>query len=108
MTAALTPDAALAWLATLTPGLRAAVVLDGSRSVVAGDAGLAGPARDALAADAAAAEIRGPDGLYVARGPAHAIAAKVDPAVLGGLLLTDLRATLAALAGPGGTPPRRA
>jgi hypothetical protein len=100
MTAALTPELALAWLATVTPGLRAAVVLDAGGAVVAGDPGLARRAREALASEAVAADPRA-DGIHIARGPAHAIVAEVDPAVLGDLLLTDMRTALAALAAPG-------
>jgi hypothetical protein len=111
MTAALTPEAALAWLATVTPALRAAVVLDAGGAVVAGDPTLGRRVREALAVEAVAAESGAPhgihvapDGIHLARGPAHVIAAEADPVVLGSVLLADLRAAVAALAAPG-TPP---
>jgi hypothetical protein len=78
---------ALGWLAAVTPGLRAAALLDAAGSVVAGDAALA---REVAAANAAAAE-----GLHVLHGERLTLAARVDGPVLGGLLVADLGAALA-------------
>ena len=110
MTAALTPDGALAFVSTLTPGLRRAAVLDAGGAWLAGDRELAARAHRALEAgpgDAvhlpdglrAAREhvVRTPDGLHAARDARHAVAAEAGEEVLDGLLLADLRAALAAL-----------
>ena len=98
MTAVLTPGAALSRIATLTPGLRAAAVLDASGAVLAGDAELAARAREALHSAGSALEATSPDGLYAVRAGDHAIAVQAGPDALGGLLLADLRDALARLA----------
>jgi hypothetical protein len=85
MTPALRPEAALAWLRSLSPGLRAAAVLDADGLVVAGDPAL-GPrvaARD--------------PGLVIVRAERHAIAAEPGRHALRGLLALDARAALDAL-----------
>ena len=98
MTAVLTPGAALARIATLTPGLRAAAVLDADGALLAGDAELAARAREALHSAGSAPQARTPDGLHAVRAGDRAIAAQAGPGVLGGLLLADLRDALALLA----------
>jgi hypothetical protein len=97
MTAVLTPGAALARIATLTPGLRAAAVLDASGALLAGDAALAARAREALHSAGSAPRTRTPDGLHVAQAGDRAIVAQAGPEALGGLLLADLRDALARL-----------
>lgn len=87
MTPALPPAAALGWLATVTPGLRAAALLDGDGRLVAGDPSLAG------SGGAREGDVR------VARGRALTLAARVSGAPLRGLLEADLAATLAAAEG---------
>jgi hypothetical protein len=79
----LTPEAALAWLASLSVGLHAAAVLDASGEVVAGDAELAG-------------QLDAP-GVIMARGERHAIAARPGPQALTRLLRADLQTALDAL-----------
>jgi hypothetical protein len=96
MTAALTPDAALALVATLTPGLRRAAVLDAAGACLAGDGDLVARARRALD-EAAGRAVRTPDGLHAVRDDRHTVAAEAGEEVLGGLLLADLRTALAAL-----------
>jgi hypothetical protein len=98
MTAVLTPAAALARIATLTPELRAAAVLDARGAVLAGDAELAARAQEALHMAGSAPQARTPDGLQVVRAGDRAIAAQAAPDVLVGLLLADLRDALARLA----------
>ena len=98
MTAALTPEAALARIATLTPGLRGAAVLDGAGALLAGDPGVAARAREALHSAGSDPEVRTAPGLHVVRGGDRVIAADAGPEVLGGLLLGDLRDTLARFA----------
>jgi hypothetical protein len=97
MTAALTPGAALARIATLTPGLRAAAVLGADGALLAGDAEVAARARKALHSAGSASEVRTPDGLHVVRAGERAIAAQAGPGALGGLLLADLRDALSRL-----------
>jgi hypothetical protein len=96
MTAALTPEAALALVTTLTPGLRRSAVLDAGGVWLAGDRELAARAHRALEAGPGDA-VRLPDGLRAARDDRHAVAAEAGEEVLDGLLLADLRAALAAL-----------
>jgi hypothetical protein len=76
---------ALGWLAAVTPGLRAAAVLDVAGDVVAGDG--------ALAREVAAGAAAG-DGLHVLRGEQLTLAARVGGPVLEGLLAADLGAAL--------------
>jgi hypothetical protein len=79
--------AALGWLATMVPGLRAAAIVDARGAVLAGDGRLA----PAIVAGVA------PDGVTVARGARHAIAVEVTAPVLDGLLRRDLETALAVL-----------
>jgi hypothetical protein len=96
MTGALSPGAALALVASLTPGLRRGVVTGRDGSCLAGDPALAGPAARALR-DAGGAEGRTAKGLHVVGDGRHVVAAETGAEVLGGLLLADLRLTLEAL-----------
>jgi hypothetical protein len=97
MTAALTPDAALALVSTLTPGLRRAAVLDAGGAWLAGDRDLAARAHRELDAAGPGVAVRTRDGLHAARDDRHAVAAEAGQDVLDGLLLADLHAALAAL-----------
>jgi hypothetical protein len=98
MTGALPPDAALALVASLTPGVRRASVTDHDGACLAGDAGLAVAAGQALK-DAAGRELRTAKGLHVAADDRHVVAAEAGAEVLGGLLLADLHRALAAMRG---------
>jgi len=89
MTSALTPAAVLAWLRTLTAGLRAAVVTGADGAVLAGDPG--------LAERAAGAPSHASGDVLVARSATHAIAAEAGPGTHRGLLSADLREALALL-----------
>jgi hypothetical protein len=113
MTAALTPDLALAFLRELSADLTAAVVLDAAGERLAGPAALHAPARDLLAAaPPGPAELHGrtaAGAVFAARDDAHQLVVATGPLALPGLTRHDLRATLAALAGhtpegPGGEP----
>ena len=86
MTPATPAEAALLRLATLTPGLQAAAILDEHGDPVAGDASLA----------AAAGGSR--DGVVAVRRGALTAAARTAAPVLEGLLRADLEAVLAAVA----------
>ena len=78
--AALTPDGALGWLASLSIDVRSAAVLDADGAVLAGDPGLAGAAEG--------------DDVIVARSEAHAIVVRTGPRPLKRLLQADLRTAL--------------
>jgi hypothetical protein len=97
MTVALTPDAALARVATLTAALRQAAVLDAGGALLAGDPDVAARARKALHSSGSAPEVHASDGLHVVRAGDRAIAAEAGPEALAGLLLADLRDALAQL-----------
>jgi hypothetical protein len=88
MTPARSATIALGWLAVVTPGLRAAAVLDADGRVVAGDAALGREVAGAAGAAAGA-------GPHVVRGERLTLAARVDGPVLGGLLAADLGAAVA-------------
>jgi hypothetical protein len=102
MTPALRPEAALAWLRSLSTDLQAAAVLAADGTVVAGDAAL-GPR--VAAADPA---------LVVVRSASRVVAAQPGPRAFRRLLELDVRTALEALEGerasPGlhGTLPERA
>jgi hypothetical protein len=96
MTGALSPGAALALVASLTPGLRRAVVTGRNGTCLAGDPALAGPAGRALQ-DAGGGDARTAKGLHVVGDERHAVAVETGAEVLGGLLLADLRRALEAL-----------
>jgi hypothetical protein len=80
---ALTPEAALGWLRSLSVDIRNAAVLDASGAVLAGDASLAGapPAR----------------GVLVARSDRHAVVVRHGRKALPGLLQADLETALGSL-----------
>lgn len=97
MTATVPPGSALAHLATLHAGLRAAVVLGARGAVLAGDAELAPRAMEVLRTIDGDGEGRRALGagevLAVRRGPftVAAALASVDPPALRALALGDLR-----------------
>ena len=93
---ALTPGVSLALVRTLTPRLRRGAVLDAKGACLAGDRDLAARAQRALEGSAEGV-VRTAEGLHAASDGRHTIAAEAGPEVLGGLLLADLRAALAAL-----------
>jgi hypothetical protein len=102
MTAALTPERALDYLATLSTDIRASAVLDGGHALLAGDGALAAAAAAAL--DGAPQEdlVREalPAGttLMAARSATHAVAVEAGPHHLPSLLALDLRNVLRDLA----------
>jgi hypothetical protein len=81
--AALTPAAALGWLASLSVDVRAAAVLDAGGAVLAGDPALAGARESA--------------DVMIARAERHSIVVRTGPRPLRRLLRADLRAALDAL-----------
>ncbi len=99
MTAALTPELALAYLAELSTDIRAAIVLDAGGERLAGDAVLADPIRVMLAASPAASiEVltrRG--GVFAARGAHHAVALVTGRFALPALVRHDTRRAVADL-----------
>jgi hypothetical protein len=94
--AALSPEGALAWLASLSVDLRSAAVLDGAGAVLSGDAELGRRAASALAAQPGAGEVRDGD-LLVVRRPGHAVAAALGPGSLVGVARLDLGVAAEAL-----------
>jgi hypothetical protein len=89
MTTSLTPALALACLQELSLDVRAGVVLDPAGQPLAGDADLAGRAREVLASPAARSGQAGP--LLAARAPdGGAIAVLAGPGALVSLLEHDL------------------
>lgn len=99
MTAALTPDSALAHLAELSPDVREGIVLDAGGRRLAGSAALAGPAAELLEqAGAPEVEVVTTRGaVFMARGGGHAIAVVASRSALPSLMFFDLRAVLAQL-----------
>jgi len=81
MTSALRPEAALAWLRSLSTDLEAAAVLDAHGRLLAGDAAAAG----------------GDPDLVVARSSTAAVAARPGPVALRHVLELDVRVALEAL-----------
>jgi hypothetical protein len=109
--AALTPTAALAWLASLSVDLRATAVIGADGACLAGDEALARRAAALLAAAASgtagaartadapgSVEVRDGDVLAV-RSDRHGVAAALGPRALERLARADLRAALEALDG---------
>jgi hypothetical protein len=95
----LSPDGALAWLASLSIDLRATAVLDASGAVVAGDPALGERAAAALAATlagGAAGEARD-GGLLAVRAGGFAVTAALGPLALVRVSRCDLAAAAAAL-----------
>ena len=101
MTAALTPDFALAYIRELSADYLAGVVLDARGACVAGEAALAPLARDALR-DGAVAAAEGATSrgrVFAARGERHAIVVVTTPGALPGPTRRDVRTALRALGG---------
>jgi hypothetical protein len=103
---ALTPDAALGWLRSLSIDIIAGAIVDANGTLLAGDAELArsGPAaRPHEAGDAASASdaerVRSgaQSHLVSARSERHAIVVRVGPRALERLVRADLQAALEAL-----------
>jgi hypothetical protein len=109
MPPALTPALALEYVRELSADVRAAVVLDGAGTLLAGPAELAAPARALLdaAGDASEVEDGSADGVVCAvRTTAHAAVAVCGRFAIGGVVRQDLRTALAALEGrPAGAGP---
>ena len=100
MTAALTPDIALAYLRELSADLRAAVLLDAAGAHLAGPEPLAAPARDLLRYAPAEIEARTPAGaVFAARDDRHLLVAVTGPFALPRLTRHDLHTVLRALGG---------
>lgn len=101
MTAALTPELALAYLGQLSTDLRAAAVLDASGRMLAGDGALGVRAPALLSAgDGADIHVALATGaVFARRGQEHAIAVVTGPLVLAGLMHHDLGGALEALDG---------
>lgn len=85
MTAVLTPELALTYLAELEPAIEAVAIVGTDGTPLAGDPSL--PAR--LAA--------GADGLLTAHGPRHVVIARLGPGALEELVRHDLEAVARAL-----------
>ena len=98
MTAALTPERALAYLATLSTDIRSSAVLGPGHALLAGDPGLAEAAAAALERSPGEAVVREalPSGatLMAARSPSHAVAVEIGPHALAALVALDLRNVL--------------
>lgn len=99
MSAALTPDLALAYLGELSTDIRASVVLDAHGERLAGDVVLAGAIRALLVAtDTPGIEVlsaRG--GVFVARGVHHVVALVTGRFALPALVRHDARRAVADL-----------
>ncbi|UTI66976.1 hypothetical protein NBH00_12380 [Paraconexibacter antarcticus] len=93
---------ALAYLATLSADLRAAVVLDAGGAILAGDAALEPHVARLLAGappDAARQTPYGDGALFAARSGAHALGVAMGPQALEAVVIHDLLATLDDLRG---------
>ena len=107
MSPVLTPELAVAYLATLWPGMRVGVVLDAEGTPRAGDAEAGARARallDAAGGDAAWSAAGGqtasPAGgglLFAARSERHVVALETGPDALRALVALDLEWVLEAL-----------
>lgn len=101
MTAALTPEIALAYLRELSADIRSGALLTAGGELLAGPAALAAPARALLAAagDAAEIEVHTQDGIvFAARSAEHALVVVCGRYALPALARYDLRTVLADLA----------
>jgi hypothetical protein len=96
--AALAPEAALAWVGSLSIDLRALAVLDAGGTVLAGDAAFGRRAAGALAGAPDAREVEDGD-LLAVRSDRHAVAAALGPHALRRLTRADLAAAAEALDG---------
>ena len=92
----LTPDLALAYLATLWPVVRAAAVLRADGAQQAGDAQAGARARALLDA-AGGDEAWSAEGLFATRSPSHIVALETGPGALRAVIRLDLRMVLEAL-----------
>ena len=103
MTAALTPQRALDYLATLSTDLRSSAVLGPDGALLAGDAALAATAAAALQRAPGETLVREalPSGvtLTAARSASHAVAVETGPHALASLVAMDLRNVLGDLEG---------
>src|SRR4051812_4598955 len=107
VTAALTPELAIAYVRELSADVRAAVVLDGDGVRLAGPEALAGPARALLAAAGASSgvAVRAPSGVVVAaRSATHALVAAAGPLSLLGPSAIDARRAVDAMSGAQPSP----
>jgi hypothetical protein len=107
VSAALTPESAIAYVRELSADVRAAIVLDAGGRRLAGPAALEEPARRLLAAAGEAADVaeRTPAGVvFAARTPVHAIVVAAGPLSLLGPTALDARTAVEAL-GAAGAPP---
>jgi hypothetical protein len=111
MMPALTPAVAVDYLRELSADLEAAVVLDADGTLLAGDAALADPARDLIAAagDATDVHVTTADrSVFAARDARHSIVVATGRYALPSLARYDLRMVLADLAGEAKGPGRAA
>jgi hypothetical protein len=103
MTAALTPERALEYLATLSTDIRASAVLGPGDALLAGDPALAATAAAALGRSPGEDLVREllPSGvtLTAARSSSHAVAVETGPHALPALVAMDLRNVLGDLDG---------
>ena len=102
MTAALTPELALAYLRELSNDVRAAIVLDAAGNRLAGPEALAGPARALLIEAPLVSALTSAGGAFGARDDHHGVVAVTGPLALARVVLHDLTRALAAL--QDGTP----
>jgi hypothetical protein len=104
VSAALTPESAIAYVRELSADVRAAVVLSAAGRRLAGAPELEEPARRFLAAAGPAGDVahRTPDGVVIAaRTPTHAIVVCAGPLSLIGPTACDARAAAEALEAAG-------
>ena len=100
MTAAFTPDLALAYLRELSADIRASVLLDARGERLAGPEALVAPARALLRDAPAELEARTDAGaVFAARDGDRQLVAVTGPLALPGLTRHDLRTVLRALGG---------
>jgi hypothetical protein len=100
MTAAFTPDLALAYLRELSADIRASVLLDARGERLAGPEALVAPARALLRDAPAELEARTDAGaVFAARDGDRQLVAVTGPFALPGLTRHDLRTVLRALGG---------
>ena len=107
MTAALTPELAIAYVHELSADVRAVIVLDAQGRRLAGPGAAEGAANTVIAAlgDAGRAAVRVPEGVVVAaRTDTHALVAVSGPLALEGPTQLDAVAAVAAM-GAGGSRP---
>jgi hypothetical protein len=96
MTTSLTPEIALAYVRELSTDFRAGIVLNGALEPLAGDEGLAGPARDLWQAHPQAGELHA-DRVFAARTSTHVIMVVVGSHALSRVVRRDIRTALSGL-----------